>query len=186
MIIFSSPSKPFTYTAKGSIRRGAIIKEYEEEINQAYSAVNELAQTQVKLPPSWNEQSALSFVSGVVEETLERSHLDADADLFSLGLNSLSATRVRTILSRSVDKSVRLSPDIVYTHPTMSDLASAFLASIKGETSGNSSSESHVEAMKSMVLKYSSAWPSRGTRNVRRSDKEVVLVSCVSIELLTN
>ena len=45
MIIASTPSKPFMYTAKNTARRQAILSTYEAEINALYVAVDETTQS---------------------------------------------------------------------------------------------------------------------------------------------
>jgi hypothetical protein len=36
MVLVSRPSKPFSYSGKGTVRKAAVIKEYEPEINALY------------------------------------------------------------------------------------------------------------------------------------------------------
>ena len=50
MIIVSSPSKPFTYTAKSTPRRSAIINEYKPDIDALYATVEDHPGT----PPATN------------------------------------------------------------------------------------------------------------------------------------
>ena len=58
MITVSTPEKPFTYTAKNTPRRHAIIREYEPEIDALYAAVDESTQADIEPPHSWNFASA--------------------------------------------------------------------------------------------------------------------------------
>jgi len=61
MIIVASPSKPFTYTAKGSIRGGAILKSYSEEIEEIYRSADEIMECQVVIPSVWDEENGECF-----------------------------------------------------------------------------------------------------------------------------
>ncbi|KAJ3522383.1 hypothetical protein NM688_g8882 [Phlebia brevispora] len=84
MIVVTSPSKPFTYTAKNTPRRHAIIKEYEQEIEKTYAKVDESAQSDLSAPSSWTFPNTLDFVRAVVNKVLEREISDTD-DLFISG-----------------------------------------------------------------------------------------------------
>ncbi len=84
MILIASPSKPFTYTAKNTPRRHAIINEYEPEIEALYAAMDDNASADIPPPPTWTLDSARDFVRAVVKKTLERAVTDTD-DLFQNG-----------------------------------------------------------------------------------------------------
>lgn len=64
MIIVSLPSKPFTYTAKNTARRQAILQDYELEIE------GETTQTDITAPEKWDAAHVLPFVRAVVSEVL--------------------------------------------------------------------------------------------------------------------
>ena len=93
MIIVTNPSKPFLYTAKGTIRRQAIINEYEEEINAAYDTVDGSSQIDVTEPSTWDFASVKSFVRQVFDRTLKSGMLgiDDNMDLFEVGLDRQAA-----------------------------------------------------------------------------------------------
>lgn len=84
MIIVSTPSKPFMYTAKNTARRQAILSAYEAEINALYVAVDETTQSDLQPPALWDLSSTLEFVRGVVAKVLKRDMQDSD-DLFQHG-----------------------------------------------------------------------------------------------------
>jgi len=120
--------------------------------------------------------TALKFISQVVEEALSASGLVVTKDIFSMGCDSLKATRIRNVLSKSVENGVRLAPDLVYSNPTISSLTLAVLTSISGEIE-SSSGDSHIKAMKAMINKYSSNWPTRSITLTKRSKSEVVILT---------
>ena len=84
MIIVSKPSKPFTYTAKLTARRQAIIKDYAEEIERLYESVDESTQPDFIPPPNWDLAHALHFVRTVVNTVLNVTPGDDD-DIFQCG-----------------------------------------------------------------------------------------------------
>ena len=84
MITVVSPSKPFQYTAKMSLRRQIIIDSYEQEIEDLYAAFEESAQADLKPPSSWSYDNAKSFVHQVVARVMAQSVGDTD-DIFRSG-----------------------------------------------------------------------------------------------------
>lgn len=91
MIMVASSSKPFTYTAKNTARRQAIIADYEPEIEALYAAVDETTQADITPPSSWDLQSSLRFVREVVRRVLTHEVNDSD-DIFQKGCDRF-ATR---------------------------------------------------------------------------------------------
>lgn len=122
-------------------------------------------------PPSFavcshlnNWLSATAYVSAIVAENLQQGgkQLSVDADLFtSLGADSLTATRVRSVLAGALTSSVDrlkktsaaavLPADFVYTHSTITRLADALLETAAGRDGGKVDPE---EQMKEMIQKY--------------------------------
>ena len=78
------PSKPFTYTAKNTPRRPAIINEYAEEIEALYAAADEATEQDLSPPSSWAYDSAKEFVRAVITRVLEHEVGDND-DIFQHG-----------------------------------------------------------------------------------------------------
>ena len=84
MIIVTSPSKPFTYNAKGYPRRLAILKEYQQEIQTLYDVVEQSSQSDVSPPYNWNPDGVLEYVQRVVTSVMKHQVAN-DADLFRHG-----------------------------------------------------------------------------------------------------
>ena len=84
MIIVTSPSKPFTYNAKGFPRRKPVLQDYKDEIEALYDAVEQSSQGDILAPSSWNSDGVKEFLGKIVERVLGRS-LPEDADLFRHG-----------------------------------------------------------------------------------------------------
>ena len=89
MILVTSPSKPFQYTSKHTVRRQYMINEYEDEIKNLYASVSESAQEEIHSPTSWSEASTLHFTRIVIETTMKnRSQTVSDeVDLFEHGMD---------------------------------------------------------------------------------------------------
>ena len=86
MIMFTVPSKPFSYTGKGTTRRHAIIKEYDPEIEALYQA--SANRKEITAPSSWGASNTLHFVRAVVNKALGREVEDG-VDLFQSGCDRL-------------------------------------------------------------------------------------------------
>ena len=89
MILVTSPSKPFSFTAKGTPRRQIIIKEYDPEIEALYAAAAETTQAgEVSPPESWKLLDVLDFVRLVVGRVAKTALADTD-DFFQKGCDRL-------------------------------------------------------------------------------------------------
>lgn len=83
--------------------------------------------------------------------------LDSSTDLFEFGVDSLSATRVRNVICKSVELgNVTLGQNVVYEHPSISALAKYILASISG-TIGEQDGTEGGKQMWTMVDKWAKA-----------------------------
>lgn len=179
MIMVTSPSKPFTYTAKNTTRRPAIIKEYAQEIDALYNAVDESAETEVAPPSSWSHTSAKEFVRGVVDRVLNHDLGDND-DIFQNGCDSLEATWIRNqilhALRDTTEVNTRAVPgNFVYQNPTIASLAE-FVAALAGPDEAGDSQGRAVASMRSMVERYSQDFPVH-VASLPPSTSEVVLVT---------
>ncbi|KAG2005477.1 hypothetical protein CC2G_001879 [Coprinopsis cinerea AmutBmut pab1-1] len=170
MIILSKPSKPFTYTAKGTARRQAVIRDYQEEIDELYEATGSSSQlsVEVELPVVWSYGNTLEFVREVVNSTLTKTVGDQD-DIFHHGCDSLQATNIRNVLLRGLRDGAKVETlslgkgNFVYTAPTISSLADLMMRTIDHKPlppSVNSSLSSRVEKMMQMADHYSHFSPS--------------------------
>ncbi|KLO12645.1 acetyl-CoA synthetase-like protein [Schizopora paradoxa] len=163
MILVSKPSKPFTYTAKNTARRQAIINTYDTEINELYKEVEETSQPDADIPLDWTTESTILFVRSIVVSVLRRT-LGDDDDLFQMGCDSLQATWIRNTLLNALRKSTEVDTrgipmNFIYEYPTISMLSN-FIQSLTH--SGNSETlqtKGRVEAMHEMVSKYSEEFP---------------------------
>jgi len=159
MIIVSIPSKPFTYTAKNTARRQAIIDSYSDEIEKAYADAQESAQSNIASPSVWDDTQTLTFVRQTVSSVLGREVSD-DADIFQLGCDSLQATWIRNTLLRALrDSSAvdtrRVKENIVYTNTSISTLVSSIAKLIRVDgVEDNLDLSQRVALMQSFVDKY--------------------------------
>lgn len=169
MIIVSKPSKPFTYTAKNTARRQAIINDYAEEIEQVYALVDESTQSTISAPASWDKWSTLDFVRNVVQQALRARGLQDEQDIFERGCDSLQATWIRNSILRALRESAELdtrktTTNFVYNCPTISSLSAFVLQVARGEDEPDRLDENHkILEMLALVKKYSSDLPAPQT-----------------------
>ncbi|KAF8200278.1 hypothetical protein BJ912DRAFT_1020035 [Pholiota molesta] len=155
MILVAKPDKPFQYTAKSTARRQAIIKQYEDEIEAVYNAVEATTQANIPLPEEWNIISTTSFVRAVVNGVLVR-YVQDDDDIFQHGCDSLQATWIRNALTRALRDGLQLDTrrnvdNFVYEYPSISSLATFLVAHVSGERTDKSSDEQKEKDMARMV-----------------------------------
>ncbi|KIM81777.1 hypothetical protein PILCRDRAFT_8450 [Piloderma croceum F 1598] len=181
MVLVSSPSKPFAYTAKGTPRRQAILNDYKSEIEALYATIDETAQLQVPLPANWSNSNALEFVRAIVSNVMNQDVGDDD-DFFQHGCDSLQATWIRNILLQamrsSTQSNTRLVPmNVIYENPTISALA-AFVSRfvLHADQVDHPSQVSKVQEMLSMVEMYSQGFPQHSPSIVTPS-KDVVMIT---------
>lgn len=83
MILPSSPSKPLLFTEKRTIRKGATLSQYSEEIAALFAEQGSVI-PDVAPPASWTPESTLQFVHAIVKCVIP-SIADDDHDLFDHG-----------------------------------------------------------------------------------------------------
>lgn len=84
MILVASPNKPFSWTAKGTPRRGAIIGEYEAEIDACYEEVERSATVDTPELKNLDSDSVRDFIRQVVAGVMNKQIAD-DVDIFQSG-----------------------------------------------------------------------------------------------------
>ncbi|KAJ6472708.1 hypothetical protein C8R47DRAFT_1295530, partial [Mycena vitilis] len=188
MILVSQPTKPFTYTAKNTARRQAIIDDYESEIAELYSTVEQTTQAGARRLEAWDPLSTLDFVRDVVLNVMPNKVND-DGDIFQHGCDSLQATWIRNSLLHALRDSAQLDTrhhthNFVYDHPTISRLADYIFGIASGTQHAAASAVSKTSAMHEMVGKYTHNLPThRGEKKMPPATAKVVLITGTTGEL---
>ncbi|RPD63492.1 acetyl-CoA synthetase-like protein [Lentinus tigrinus ALCF2SS1-6] len=180
LVLVTSPSKPFEFTAKGTPRRQACITAYSDEIDDVYRKMEESSQTDIAPPEEWTRESVQRYIRTIVDKVMSAPVRDDD-DLFQNGCDSLQSTWIRNTILHGFRKSARLpTHDIpltfVYSHPTIRELADYVygLVTEKGSAlEGQDALNARVTAMRKMVEKYKLySAPSSETQAASNSDKK--------------
>ncbi|KAJ6553311.1 hypothetical protein B0H19DRAFT_1263705 [Mycena capillaripes] len=188
MILVPKPDKPFTYTAKMTVRRQAVIADYETEIAALYDTVEET--TALNIPPlvEWDMGSVRDFVRNAIHKVMIKE-LGDDEDIFQYGCDSLQATWIRNCLLGALRDLAQLDTrrdtrNFVYEYPTISRLAHFVFEIASGQHEEDASMGAKYNAMHGMVAKYSQDFPTHtGERQVPSPGTKVVLVTGTTGEL---
>ncbi|KAJ3558403.1 hypothetical protein NM688_g950 [Phlebia brevispora] len=179
MIIVSTTCKPFSYTAKGTARRQAVIREYEEEIDALYRSLD-TASLEIVPPTIWDHASTAEFVRNVVTRVLRR-HVEDDADIFRFGLQ---ATWIRQQIIQALrttvgDASESIPQNCVYQAPSMRRLTALILASLGTQVNGKiTESVSRADVLQRMVSQYTESFVERRSPvEDPQTDKDVVMLT---------
>ena len=168
MVIITKPEKPFTFTGKGSIRKSTVIKDYEEEIEALYKAVEEAATlADIKPPTEWTVENVPAFIRDVVTTVMENKIGNND-DIFQNGGDSLQATfmrnsiisalrqtNARNIKGEIIDTST-ISAGFVYQSPTINLLSQAVYGLIDPSTVETSNLKTRkIDELQKFIDEYS-------------------------------
>lgn len=129
LVLVASPDKPFLFSDKGTIKGRASLAQYDEVIDAAYRFVesgDDGTEYGTPLPfDPFNGASVEAYVRKLVSDVLGHA-VEPNKDLFTAGLDSLLATRLRMEMNACFKKAriVRTLPrNAVYAHPTIISLA---------------------------------------------------------------
>ena len=133
MVRVLSPDTPYPATDKGTIIRQAAYGAFKDEIEDIYQRLERRAGgTLVLLEPELRSflKARILEVAAIEDET----SLQNDADLFSLGVDSLQSTRLRAKLLQTIQLNGNPVPqNIVFEYPTIAKLARALMGISDGQ-----------------------------------------------------
>jgi hypothetical protein len=100
-----------------------------------------------------------TFIKQIIITTIggrSAAGLEIDTDLFTFGIDSLTATRIRNEISKGLEmgEDVKLGQNVVYEHPSITDLAKFLLDTQAGGEEGRGDEGIHG-LMVEMVQKFS-------------------------------
>ncbi|PBK75297.1 NRPS-like enzyme [Armillaria solidipes] len=130
MILVAKPSKPFEFTAKGTVRRKAVLKAYDQEIEDLYRAVDDASHADIAIPQLWSLGNVMTMIRDIVTAVLVREISDSD-DIFVAGGDSLTAMSIRNSVLRALHRSkvvpvavIRgLPPNFVFDLPSITAMS---------------------------------------------------------------
>ena len=181
---FTKAGKPMLRTDKGTVKRRATNKAYEEEIDQFYADVAgfEDSSDTIQLNPK-DQDSLRTGVRNLLVTMEGVQKISLEEDFFSLGLDSLQVMNlVRKLRSSFRDYNGGalthlLSPRIVYSNPTILKLATAIqhLAD-HGEAASEDMETERIGRMEAMLAKFSHDPPQSQSDTARQQGPGLTVV----------
>lgn len=233
MVLIAHPSKPFLLTGKGSVRTARTLWLYTDLVDGAYAKEEEQGETEAGAEPEaeislparaddWTESTALRLIleilhqvrgdnvptSAPASEQQAEANIDPDADLFqTLGVDSISAGRVRTLLVAHLAKwstlhgdhktnpgsaageaagfwKKKIGPSFVYENSTPMSLARTVLLLLqrRGLDAALHGGRSAEQRMLDIIHKYTQSWPvTPAVKGPKQEDGLVFVVTGVRI-----
>ena len=141
---------PYPRTDKGTVIRAAFYKQFAIEIDAIYEA-GDTSSGDLAL----SEEELRIFLHAEMVQLLglrDPTVLGDDTDFFSLGVDSLQAIQLRSILSKRIDLGgQKTGSNIAFDFPTLRTLARKLYCMRTGETSEAISVEDQMNAL---IIKY--------------------------------
>jgi hypothetical protein len=148
-------------TDKGTAIRAAFYHAFEEEINNVYDAA-EVSSGNLSL----SELELREYIRTELHKVLTPSTsslLQYDTDFFSVGIDSLQAIQLRSVLNKNIQTNgQKLTPNIVFDFPSISALAEQLYRIRVG---GTTTTVSPVAKMEELIAKYSVFEPHKPIAN---------------------
>lgn len=123
-IAFAEPDKPFVRTDKGTVKRRATLALYANYIERFYSSRDE--DLDVVTVDATSVESIIGSIRHILGSFIPAIHeASPDADLFSLGLDSLLVFRAIKSIRPAVGLQDQLAPRHLYANPTLAKFSTA-------------------------------------------------------------
>lgn len=150
MICVLPSATPYPHTDKGTVIRQAFYRNFSHIIEAAYEAEDAgtgsllLSETQMK---GFIREQLLPLLS-----VKNQSSLKDDTDFFAVGVDSLQATQLRSVLVKSLNTNGHpLGLNVVFEYPTINQLARHLYSLSSGTIDRNESVE---DEMRTLLAKY--------------------------------
>ncbi|KAM3511235.1 hypothetical protein MY11210_005104 [Beauveria gryllotalpidicola] len=156
LVTVSDPEKPFLYSAKGSLQRGAVIKLYKNDIEALYSAQEVIEPAQLN---TTTLESLTASIRSLFKSVSPEGTIEDDDDFFLHGIDSLQVINITKRITAGLkvagvaeDQAI-LAPRDIYAKSTISKLASFLFSRIHGTQSNGAHSQDEI--LQALVDKYS-------------------------------
>lgn len=151
MVFLLPPNTQYPRTDKGTVIRQAAYRQFAELIESAYEGRQTSAELDVLPEPELRQ-----FLEEQLQDILppkSRKLLNEDADFFNIGMDSLQAAQLRSIISRRIDTGGKdLGLNVAFDNPTIKLLAQHLISLRSGVSDTSNSVE---DTMRSLIEKYS-------------------------------
>lgn len=178
LVSLSDPNIPFRRASKGTIQRGLTVKNYESQIDEMYTRAEDVDQQDI-VPLDFGTQGLLTqSLIRLLEDKIGLKNVGPESDFFTLGTDSLRVIRMLSIIKGSCKAvgaldGTTMSPRLIYLHPTPSQLASALFSMSGDEKSIKEDDEREMQALESLVEKYTENLPAPAAKAKPLKDTRV-------------
>lgn len=177
-IVFTTPRKPIIFTDKGTVKRAATLKAFEQEIDQLYEDIETSATSLAAVQLDARDLSDLTLrLREMLAAAMGLGDLAPDQDLFAAGMDSLQVITFVRLLKSSLTSpnggvaTQLISPKIIYSNPTVNQLGIALHKLNHG--AGEASEEidrQRIKNMENMLARYSRSLPKATARDSQVDD----------------
>ncbi|KAJ3498852.1 hypothetical protein NLG97_g800 [Lecanicillium saksenae] len=183
LIMLSDPARPFLYSGKGSLKKGAVARVYEKDIDQLYSSGKFQAKETVL---DIESQAALSrSIKEIFESELGLQTLAPSVDFATAGLDSLQIMTAAKILSSQLRASgvaaevADVNPRALYQNNTLEKFASYLFDRLAGGSRHDETvQDSGPDVLTALLDKYTANMTVSGhSKNQRSRSAQTILVT---------
>lgn len=180
-IMIAAVDKLFLRAGKGTVQRGATVKNFEHEIEELYEqteggAILNLPKINLDQESTALQQSLLDFVDMVTSLGL----VTPDQDFFSAGMDSLQVMKLaKHLKSAFVENAVprdKINTRIIYTNPSLATLADTLKTlryGVNGFIEGIGLTGTRESKMNEMLLKYLNDLPASTDKKLSSSQESI-------------
>ncbi|KAI1820520.1 acetyl-CoA synthetase-like protein [Xylaria intraflava] len=160
------PGKPFLRTDKGTVKRPAMLRSYEKEIDAFYENLE--AEEAKALSRDMDVSSAQAIADALREiiNVIMKKELNDDDNLFAAGFDSLLVFQVLGALRTAAERAkidTPLGPTLIYSNPTLEKLSQAFYGILNPGLAGvGEAVKSAFQMAEEMIAKYTRDLPMDG------------------------
>ncbi|KAI0517685.1 hypothetical protein F5B22DRAFT_93766 [Xylaria bambusicola] len=164
-MMLTVPGKPFLRTDKGTVKRPAMLRSYEKEIDEFYEKLE--AEEAKALSGDMDISSAQGIANSLrnIINVLLKKELNDDDNLFSAGFDSLLVFQILGSLRTAAERAkinVTLGPTLIYSNPTLEKLSQAYYSTLYSDATGEDPATATFKLAEDMVAKYTRDLPIDG------------------------
>ncbi|KAF2972037.1 hypothetical protein GQX73_g1567 [Xylaria multiplex] len=164
-MMLTVPGKPFLRTDKGTVKRPAMLRSYEKEIDEFYEHLE--AEEAKALSGDMDTSSAHAIANSLrnIINVLLKKELNDDDNLFSAGFDSLLVFQILGTLRTAAERAkidVTLAPTLIYGNPTLEKLSQAFYNALYSDATGEDPEKATYKLAEDMIAKYTRDLPVDG------------------------
>lgn len=164
-MMLTVPGKPFLRTDKGTVKRPAMLRSYEKEIDEFYEHLeSEEAKALSGDMDTRSPQGIANSLRNIINILLKKE-LNDDDNLFTAGFDSLLVFQILGSLRTAAERArvnVTLGPTLIYQNPTLEKLAKAYHSALTANASSEDLSANTFKQAQDIIAKYTRDLPMDG------------------------